>query len=104
MKTILSLVVLLASAVTTARGAGPIEQPIVLKEHLGHAWDEDLVHQHVELPKNAGLFADRVGLFRIDGNERRRVPVQLSNVVTSPDGSLQSADVWFRTDLPANAT
>jgi len=87
MKSILIAILSLLVATSTARGAGPIEQPIVLHESLGYAWPEDVIHQHVELAKKAGLFADRVRLFRVKQFARTRVPMQLANIRTYPDGS-----------------
>lgn len=78
---------------------GAAELPITLTECLGYAWGSDLVHRTIE-PAQGQFFADRVSLVT-DGNA---APMQLDNVVTYPDGSLRRADLWFRSDLPANGS
>lgn len=72
-------------------------------EYLGHNWVEDNVHRHIEIRKGGVLFPDKVALFLQDGNVAREVAAQLTNVQKHEDGSLQSADIVFRSDLPANS-
>lgn len=73
---------------------------IRLEEVLGHTWAADLVHRRVTVPEPGLLLASQAALF----NGERAVPMQLDNLVCYPDGSLKEADVWFRSDLPANGT
>ncbi len=91
---VFGLVLVLFDLVATAA------QIITLEEHLGYAWQADLVHRPVTVATPGTLFPDRLALY----NGNNAVPVQLENLQTYPDGSVKSADVWFRTDLPAHAT
>lgn len=80
--------------------AEPFEQSITLEEHLGYGWKSDLVHRAIENPKDATLPIGTAGLF-LDGQP---VPMQFENVVANEHGNITKADVWFRTDLPANGS
>jgi len=87
--------VLLALLCTAVCGwAAPVG--FTLEEHLGYGWASDVVHRAVDCPAGT-LFPGKTAL-AIDGQP---VPSQLARVLTHPDGSLRSAEVWFRTDLPA---
>ncbi len=86
-------------AVVLGSTAHAYERPITLIESLGHPWAEDLVHRRLEFPAGQ-LFSGKLELLR-DGTV---VICQLDAVTLHPDGSIKSADVWFRSDLPANAT
>lgn len=76
------------------------EYTFTLEEHLGRAWPADLVHRTIEAAEPGGMFPDRVE-FSI---EQQPAAVQLDHVETFPDGSIKRAEIWFRTDLPANRT
>ncbi len=74
--------------------------PIVLTECLGCAWQPEVVHRPVICaPKQ--LYPGLMALYAADG---AAVPMQACNVTTHPDGSVHTADIWFRGGLPANAT
>lgn len=73
------------------------EQVIILREHLGCSWSNDVVHQSVVFPKDTSMLPRDLALFQ----DEKAIPMQLDNVATNRDGRLVSADVWFRTDLPA---
>ncbi|MHB9134358.1 MAG: hypothetical protein ACYDBB_25075 [Armatimonadota bacterium] len=77
--------------------AAPFQVPITVEEHLGYAWDSDLVHRDIALNKAGQLFPGRVALYQ----DKRMIPMQLDGVTAYPDGSIKTATVWFRTDLPA---
>lgn len=92
----LASVLVVVQAATVAFGA--FDQPITLEEVLGHSWGAAAVHKRVEVPPGDRLEPSGAALFL--NNER--VPCQLAALETNQDGSVRSADVWFRTDLPAN--
>jgi hypothetical protein len=76
--------------------------PIVLKEHLGYSWPSDLVH-HIIDPARGKLFPNRI-VFVSQTDPTHPLPFQLVNATQYSDGSIRHAEVWFRTDLPANDT
>ncbi|MHB9024874.1 MAG: hypothetical protein ACYC7E_11985 [Armatimonadota bacterium] len=71
-----------------------------IADHLGHEWTTGLVHQSIDVPKAGLLPVDTLQL--TEG--QARVPMQLIDVKTYPDGSLQHATIWFQTNLPANGS
>lgn len=87
-----SLLVLLAHSI-----AYGYEQTITIEEHLGYAWESDLVHKDIVVSKPGLLFPGKTVLYQ--GKEP--APMQLDDIQCYPDGSLKKAAVWFRTDLPA---
>lgn len=100
MKRITWLSVLVLSLAAVASPGAAFEQILTLQEHLGYGWSNDIVHQPVTIPASADLQAEKTALFR-DG---QAVPMQLDNIETNKAGSILKADVWFRTDLPANGS
>ena len=94
---LLSVLLLLCGVIVMAQ---PFEQTITLQDYLGYAWESDIVHQHIAVDEPGKLFPDRVALF--DGKTQARC--QLAKVTLYPEGSIRTADVWFRTDLPAKGT
>ena len=76
------------------------EREILLEEHLGHSWEEALVHRRVQVARQGDLFAGQAALFR-DGEP---IPMQLDNIEVWPDGSLRAVDVVFRSDLSADGS
>ena len=94
------LMLLLLSILCLAVQAAPFAAEVTLREVLGHAWAEDLVHRRVTIPGQGLLFANKAALFQGE----RAVPMQFDNQVFYPDGSIKEADVWFRSDLPAKGT
>lgn len=73
-----------------------------IEEHLGYNWPIDNVHRHLEISKRGSLFPNKFALVRIDNAQKTEIASQITNLETYPDGSIQSADIVFRTDLPAN--
>lgn len=83
-------------------GGSPASGTITLTESVDSSWAEDNLHRTIK-PARGEMFADRVSL-RPQTEPARAVAMQLANVQKYPDGSIQQADVWFRSDLPAAAT
>ena len=94
----LVLMTLHSSAFHSLAAEPAFEREIRIEEHLGHAWAEALMHRRFSVPQQGLLYAGHVELLS-DGEP---VPMQLDNIDVYPDGSLRDAEVWFRTDLPAN--
>ena len=91
-RTGVSALLVAASAHGAAHRLG---ETLTLKEHLGHAWPNELIHYDLAFAPGQGRSADARML---DGNGKE-VPAQLSAVTKHPDGSIQSAQVWFLVSL-----
>jgi hypothetical protein len=81
----------------TAMGA---EQKFTLRDSIGRAWSNELIHYDVQFPAgqcwtNGARLVDDAGA---------PVPGQWSDLKLHPDGSVASGSVWFVLSLPANAT
>jgi len=74
------------------------ETTIAIEEQLGHSWSAAILHRSIALPEPGLLFPGKTEL-QHDG---KRVPMQLDRIEPYADGSIRCADVWFRSDLPAN--
>jgi hypothetical protein len=74
---------------------------ITLQECVDGSWDEDNLHRTIA-PARGQAFPDRLAL-HAEGDAAHSLPMQLTDVQKYPDGSIQKANVWFRSDLPAGA-
>jgi len=68
-------------------------------EHLGNKWSSQLLHKTLKIPQQGLFYAGKCALFY---NEKE-IPMQLDNIKCFSDGSIRQTDIWFRTDMPANA-
>jgi hypothetical protein len=71
---------------------------LTLKEYLGHAWSNEVIHYDYVFAPGECRSTD-VRLLDSDGKE---IPAQLSAVTRYADGSLQSAQVWLLVTLGPN--
>lgn len=110
-KSILLMAALVASAVpgyaaATAQAANAAtQQRLVLKEYLGYGWPSAVLHRAID-PKRGQFFPGRLTLLvesTPTSGTGRAIPFQLRNTSLHSDGSLKHAEIWFRSDLPANA-
>jgi hypothetical protein len=92
-----TIVLLVASGGVNAALSAPFQQTMTLEEAMGFAWESDLVHRDLAVPKPGALYPHRAVLLQ----EKAVVPMQFDAVERYPDGSVKKAQVWFRTDLPA---
>ncbi len=71
---------------------------IRLKEYVGKAWADELLHYDLTFAQ--GAFPGGTARLFIDGTE---APGQLAGVTTWPDGSLRAATLWLVTTLTPNS-
>ncbi len=72
-----------------------LSDSVTLKEHLGHAWPNELVHCDDVFARGEVPSTD---VHIVDG-KGRDVAAQPSAVTRHPDGSIQKAQVWFLVSL-----
>lgn len=76
----------------------PFKIEFSFKEHLGHHWNSQLMHKTIRVAEEGKLYLNQCALFM----EKKEIPMQLSNIEFYKDGSVEQADVWFRTEMPAH--
>ncbi len=86
-------------AVCQLASAAPVT--VTLREGLGVAWQDELVHYRLELPAKVMFDADAVLVTPATG---AAIPSQVSDVTRHADGSVAACTVWFKVDLAAGAT
>ncbi len=86
-------------AVCHLASAAPVT--VTLREGLGTAWQDELVHYRLELPAKVMFDADAVRVAPVKGAP---IPSQVSDITRHADGSVASCKVWFKADLPPGAT
>jgi hypothetical protein len=108
-----SLFVLLMLGVNVVTGCAATKSPppkavaqhrIAIREYLGYAWPSAVLHRVIQ-PQRGKLFPGRLTFLAEtapSGGTGRAIPFQLRNSALYPDGSLKRAEIWFRSDLPAN--
>jgi hypothetical protein len=80
--------------------AASLTKTVTIREPIGVAWRDELVHYGLTFPTGAlkGVAEVRVEM------GKTALPSQVSDVVRYPDGSVQSCTVWFFADVPANGS
>ena len=89
-----SLAVGLASVTALA---APAAKTVVLEDHLGFGWQNELVSESMTVATGATSIASA----RVLGPEGGPVPSQVTEVERRQDGSIASMKVWFFADIPA---
>ncbi|MBM4036088.1 MAG: hypothetical protein FJ291_30510 [Planctomycetes bacterium] len=87
-------------AIGSVEGTQAAERTFTLRDHINHAWSDELVHYQVSF----GPGECWTGGARLADHTGRLVPLQFSEVELHPDGSVAEASVWFQASVPPNAS
>jgi hypothetical protein len=93
------IILLFTAALVATVAAQDVYPNVTIREVLGHSWGTSVVHRSVDAQGRAPFDPVRLALYSGD----TRIPAQWDNLETNAAGGVRKADLWFRTDLPADA-